>query len=114
MTKTSAFIVITSNRWYHVVFTYDGKRVTLYGDDNQENYEDVDEVKEAVSQYAVSFGGFMDEYPHSQLNGYLDEVVFFDFALSRDDASRIYNEQKQCYATQAYNQFQIVTLIVAY
>ena len=100
MMQTSTSVGITSNKWYHVVFTYDGKRLTLYRNGKQVNYEDINQGNVVVSQYPVTFGGFtsMNGGTFSQFNGYLDEVVFFDLALSLDGAFRIFDELKHCYA----------------
>ena len=93
---------IIGNKWHHVVFTYDGKDMALYMNNDfsmfvKNTYFNVGDMY--VSQYSVTFGGFinMNGDPVSQFKGYLDEVIFFNSALSFADVSRIFDEQKDCY-----------------
>ena len=100
MDAITAKVEITKNKWHHFLFAFDGERMSL----NMRNSDSHDSNVRGnignmyVSQSAVTFGGYFDgENPFSPFKGYLDEVIFFDLALSRPDADRIFNEQQDCY-----------------
>ena len=85
---------ITRNIWTHIAFTYDGNKSKLYingefdsGYDNNGSMNDNSEI--LTIGYSRISGG-----TYNNLEGQLDDIIVYNRALSLQEISDIYNEQK--------------------
>lgn len=79
--------LLTSGKWYHVGYTYDGTTVTLYVNGNVDGTFTITDMK-IVSDYIVLFAWSLDEtsgatiYRDYKLNGRLNDVRLYNHCLS--------------------------------
>lgn len=79
------------NTWFHVVLTYNGTTLRLYKNGSELGSGATLALNTATSTDMVlgeQSGGFAGDGP---LNGYLDEVVWWDRALSAAEVTELYN-----------------------
>lgn len=93
--------IVNDNEWHHVVATFDGKHVAapwedesilgLYVDKNARVvYRDYYTENFHMDDAEVTIG--WDAVYNEPFSGYLDEVVFYDKALSSSEITELYNK----------------------
>jgi len=83
---------ITTNRWYHVAVTYsttDG--IKLYLDTNLENTASYLALARSAHSYASTGAYFYAGSASNYLDGKIDHLAVFDYALSTDQINYLYN-----------------------
>jgi len=90
--KRTAAGVIQTNRWYHVITTYDGSATTggmhIYLDGSL-----ADSTATLVGYVKMNNDSapFYMSYPSDSFDGYMDQIVVFDKALSDIEIEALYN-----------------------
>jgi len=81
--------ILSPNRWYHIVMTYDGSFLRSY----------VDGVNDGTLSYTgnIRISGFpllIGRYgnPHSTFRGMIDDVRIYNRALSTTEIQQLYHE----------------------
>ena len=80
-------VVPQSNRWYHVVLTYDRVNLSMYIDGTFKNSQ---AVTNAVSNVTYALGIGENTESSGTWNGQIDEVRVYNRALSPDEIKRLY------------------------
>ena len=78
---------ITTGTWYHVVGTYDGTDLVLYVDNISTTTNPVNSYTEDSSK--IFLGAYTTNLQH--FDGNIDEVAIFNYSLSSDEVSYLYN-----------------------
>ena len=77
-----------TNKWYHVVGTYDGKDMKIYVDGKLEGTSNVQSgVINYPDRIFFSMGAYKDDNEDFVHNGLIDEVRLYDRALSEKEVS---------------------------
>lgn len=87
--KTEAFDL---NQWYHVMATYNGKKMKIYINGKLENTSDV-QSGDIIYPKNLFFtiGIYKDDNEHFPHKGMIDEVRLYERALSKDEVVQNYN-----------------------
>jgi len=83
-----------SNEWYHIAVTYDGAVLKLYVNGQLNNSRNVSGTLNLNSRPA-SIGS--DNGAQKFFNGLIDEVKFFNAALTQTEIQAAYNNQNVAY-----------------
>lgn len=86
-----ANVSLSTGQWYHIALVYDGSIDTLYVDGSQDRTYDPAALSLADNQYSLGYSVEENDYYH---DGRLDDVRFYDSALSASQVSDIYNNTK--------------------
>lgn len=82
-------ISLVVGTWYHLVFTYDGATKEMKSYINGTlggSITGIHTLSYSTGNFAIGHG-----YSTNYFNGYIDEITFFDTALSSGDISTLYN-----------------------
>lgn len=83
-------ITVTFGQWYHVVTTWDGSTVNVYVDGNLEVTYNVSGL--TFANYPMRFGASSDG-AHYRFNGELEDVRFYNKALTQAEVTALYNNR---------------------
>ena len=85
---TSDSVAIQLERWYNVIYTYDGKESRLYVDGQLKGVE-VKDITFTPNDHDVFIGRHEDpDFPYN-FNGVIDELRLYDHALCQGDITRL-------------------------
>ena len=85
----SVVSTLALNQWNHIVGTYDGRTMKLYANKSLVNSKDVN-LNIGVNNQDVFIGRWLSG---SCINGFIDDVMIFNRALSIAEIEEIYDEQ---------------------
>jgi hypothetical protein len=75
---------VNDGQTHHVVFTFDGTTITLYKDGSVTGVPLVGAFQKANGIYDTGLGNAINFVTGTRLNGTLDDVALYDYALSAD------------------------------
>ncbi|WP_431135329.1 BspA family leucine-rich repeat surface protein [Psychroserpens mesophilus] len=84
---------ITSNRWYHVVITYNGTSYTLYVDGIQRNSSAGPNPAANANDMLLGAMSRPNNIPANYFNGWMDELRFWNVALSSEQIREMMNQE---------------------
>lgn len=85
-----------TNRWYHVVGTYDGSNIKIYVDGQLEGTQAYTATPAATDQPLV-IGRWYGNYSGYYHDGQIDQVRIFNKALSSSEVTQLYNENSSTF-----------------
>ncbi|OGB77020.1 hypothetical protein A2476_01365, partial [candidate division CPR3 bacterium RIFOXYC2_FULL_35_7] len=85
---------MTRNVWNHVVATFDNGKVKLYvnGKIVKDTTSTVTTLQTGQTSWQTQLGKYWTSTNNWLLNGYLDEVQIYNFALTQDKVNLLYNQ----------------------
>jgi hypothetical protein len=83
-----------TNKWYHVVGTYDGSNIKIYVNGQLEGTQAYTATPGTTDQPLV-IGKWYGNYSGYYLDGSIDQVRIYDTALTSDQVTELYNEHYQ-------------------
>jgi hypothetical protein len=84
--------VLTASSWQHVVVTYDNKSVLMYVNGKRVKTTTSNNTLSSSVDHAISFNiGARDDGTESFVDGRLDEVRIYNYAVSESQVKNIYN-----------------------
>ena len=108
-----SFYVTTTGGWYHVVMTFDGTNLILYvnGDEKDTNSNS---NYSTTNQNGVFSIGRRDDTNSLYYNGIIDEVAFWNTALSANAVSTLYNSGSGLNALLTSGNYSSTSALVMY
>lgn len=95
LTWVSAKEPFEPNQWYHVVGTYDGKLTKLYINGKLANVSQLQSGKiDYPDEATFTLGSYKDKDEHFYTEGRLNEIAFFDVALTDEQVKARFEERK--------------------
>ena len=85
---TNSDVELDTDRWYHVVGTYDGEEARIYVDGELEGTESVSGTISDASDFDVGIGENLDQTDR-HFDGRIDEVRLYDRALDTDEVESL-------------------------
>ncbi|MEK7532245.1 MAG: LamG domain-containing protein [Patescibacteria group bacterium] len=86
--------VLTANKWYHIVCSYDGTNLGAYLNGNLETTIVAATPSTGNSSFFIGAGGSNGDTPGGYFDGAIDDVRIYNRALSADEIKRLYNMGK--------------------
>lgn len=97
-TTTSNTGVVSAGTWKHVVFTYDGSKIRLYvgGSTVQEANASGTPGSNGYAAIGIYNNGGQNGGTSSPFKGYIDDLRFYNRALSGPEVEALYNNDSGC------------------
>lgn len=102
---------LTLNTWHHLAFTFENGSQKLYIDGVEVNASSYNTTASTGNQ--PIFIGRHENHPERDLHGDLDEVRFYNQALSVNDIQSVMNESRTCSISVTPNNIDIMSSSVA-